>query len=198
MNLFFKRLIILLTIIAVALFCYSVFVENIFSPRLSPKDTAKIELNDLKLEVNYNRPSKRGREIFGALVPYDKVWRTGANEATTFSTNKDLVIQSLRLPEGKYTLWTVPMENSWKVMFNSKQYKWGVNENMEPMWDPNYDVVEIEVPTQNIDTTVEKFTIAFDNKVGELKLTMAWDNTLIEVPVQRSATAQENSIKSKE
>ena len=179
-----KRLLILLFIIALGLFGYCAFVENIFSPRLSPKDTAKIALNDLKLEVEYNRPSKRDRDIFGALVPYNKVWRTGANEATTFQTNKNLMIDGMLLKKGKYTLWTVPMENTWKVMFNTKQYQWGVNEKMEPMWDPNYDAIEIEVQKQMIEETVEKFTIAFDNITGNLKLTMAWDQTLIEIPIR--------------
>ncbi len=181
---FLKRILILLFIVAVGLFLYSTFVENIFAERLSPKDSARIELNDLELEVFYNRPSKREREIFGALVPFDKVWRTGANEATTFSTNKDLMIEGIFLPKGKYTIWTVPMAHTWKVMFNSKQYEWGVDENMEPMWNPNYDVVEIIVPTVTMDTVVEKFTIAFDNTTGNLKLTMAWDNTKIEVPLE--------------
>jgi hypothetical protein len=179
-----KRILIVLSIIALGLLLYSVFVENIFAPRLSPKDTAKITLNDLNLKVEYNRPSKRERDIFGALVPYNKVWRTGANEATTFETNQDLMIDGILLKEGKYTLWTVPMENSWKVMFNTKQYEWGVNEKMEPMWDPNYDAIEIEVKKQDLDEIVEKFTIAFDNKTGNLKLTMAWDQTLIEIPMQ--------------
>ena len=96
-----KRLLIALSIIALGLLIYSVFVENIFAPRLSPKDTAKITLNDLDLKVEYNRPSKRDREIFGALVPFDKVWRTGANEATTFQTNKDLIIDGMLLKKGK-------------------------------------------------------------------------------------------------
>ena len=75
-------------------------------------------------------------------------------------------------------------------MFNSKQYDWGVNERMEPMWDPNYDTLEIEVPTQQLDETVEKFTIAFNHITGSLKLTMAWDSTLIEVPIKEKTTAQ--------
>ncbi len=179
-----KRLLIILSILALGLLLYSVFVENIFAPRLSPKDTAKITLNELDIKVEYNRPSKRERDIFGALVPYDKVWRTGANEATTFETNKDLMIDGMLLKKGKYTLWTVPKADRWKVMFNSKQYEWGVNEKMEPMWDPNFDVLETEVATQNVEETVEQFTIAFDNKLGTLKLTMAWDNTLIEIPMQ--------------
>ena len=85
-----------------------------FAPRLSPKDSRpKITLNDLKLEVEYNRPSKRERDIFGALVPYDRVWRTGANEATTFETNKDLLIDSMvakvreNIPYGPYR-WKIP------------------------------------------------------------------------------------------
>ena len=182
-----KRLLIILSILALGLLLYSVFVEDIFSPPLSPKDTAEISLNDLTLKVEYNRPSKRDREIFGALVPFNKVWRTGANEATTFETNHKLIIDGIALNKGKYTIWTVPMQENWKVMFNSKQYEWGVNEKMEPMWDPNYDALEIEVPTQELEETVEKFTIAFDNKTGRLKLTMAWDNTLIEVPIEVKA-----------
>ena len=183
-----KRLLIFLSILALGLFVYSVFVENIFSPRLSPKDMASITLNDLEIKVEYNRPSKRERKVFGALVPFNKVWRTGANEATTFSSNKDLLIDGIRLKKGKYTVWTVPMANSWKVMLNSKQYEWGVDEKMEPMWDPNYDVIEVEVPSKQIDSTVEKFTIAFDNTTSNLKLTLAWDNTLIEVPIEVSQT----------
>ena len=185
-----KRLLIILSLLAVGLLLYSVFVENVFSPRLSPKDSAKISLNELDLKVEYNRPSKREREIFGALVPFNEVWRTGANEATTFSTNKDLYVDGVILKKGKYTIWTVPMETSWKVMFNTRQYEWGVNEKMEPMWDPNYDAVELEVSTKPLDTTVEKFTIAFDNTTGDLKLTMAWDSTMIEIPLEERRIAK--------
>lgn len=180
---FLKRILIFLVVIALGLFLYSFFVGNIFSPRLSPKDTAELALNDLKLEVQYNRPSKKAREIFGALVPFDKVWRTGANEATTFETNKDLMIDGMLLKKGKYTLWTVPNADTWKVMFNSKQYAWGVDEEMQPMWDPNFDAMEFEVRSQDLDQIVEKFTIAFDNRLGALKLSMAWDKTLIEIPL---------------
>ena len=183
MNTFLKRLLIGLSLIAVGLFLYSYFVEDIFSKRLSPKDTVEFKLNDLKLEVFYNRPSKKGRDVFGALVPYNKVWRTGANEATTFETNKNLMIKGIHLPKGKYTLWTVPRDSSWNVIFNTKQYPWGVDEQMQPMWDPNYDILEIDVPVENIATTVEQFTIAFDNSTDDLKLTMAWDNTKIAVPL---------------
>jgi len=184
MNTFLKRLLIVLALIALGLFLYSFFVENIFAKRLSPKDTVKFELNDLKLKVFYNRPSKKNREIFGALVPFNKVWRTGANEATTFETNKPLEVKGMLLPKGKYTLWTVPKDTTWTVIFNSKQYPWGVDSEMKPMWDPNYDALNIEIPVEKLNSTVEQFTIAFDNSTDNLLLTMAWDDTKVCVPLK--------------
>ena len=183
MNRFLKRLLVSLSVVAVALFLYSYFVENIFEKRLSPKDTVEFKLNDLKLEVFYNRPSKKDREIFGALVPYGKVWRTGANEATTFETNKNLMIDGIYVPKGKYSLWTVPNDSVWKVMLNTKQYPWGVDEQMQPLWDPNYDLLEIDVQVEALDKVVEQFTIAFDNSTDNLELTLAWDKTKIAVPL---------------
>ncbi len=185
MNTFLKRVLFLLSIIALGLFLYSFFVENIFASRLSPKDTVEFKLNDLKLEVFYNRPSKKNREIFGALVPFNQVWRTGANEATTFETNQTLDIQGTPLPAGKYTLWTVPKDTIWTVIFNSKQYAWGVDKEMKPMWDPNYDAISIDIPVETINTTVEQFTIAFDNSTDNLFLTMAWDNVKVAVPLKK-------------
>ena len=179
-----KRLLIVLSILTLGLLLYSVFVENIFSPRLSPKDTVKTTLNDLDLKVEYNRPFKREREIFGALVPFNKVWRTGANEATTFETSKDLLIDNMPLKKGKYTIWSVPMENTWKVMFNSKQYKWGVDETMQAMRDPAFDVVDLQVPIEKLNNSVEEFTILFDNSTDNLALTMAWDDVKVAVPLK--------------
>ena len=131
----------------------------------------------------YNRPSKKGREVFGALVPFNEVWRTGANEATTFTTNKTLMVDGMELPIGTYTLWTVPKDSVWQVMFNTKEYPWGVDEQMKPMRDPKFDIMEFEVPVKTLDEVVEQFTIAFDNTTDRLKLTMAWDLTKIEVPL---------------
>jgi hypothetical protein len=176
----FSKWLLLLFVVAISIFLYSYFTGGI----LNPKDTVEFKLNDLELEVFYNRPSKRGREIFGGLVAYDKVWRTGANEATTFETNQGLKIGNDSLPAGKYTLWTVPNENSWQVMFNSKQYPWGVNDAMQAMREPEFDVLEIEVPVMEIENIVEQFTIAFDNSTDNLSLTMAWDNVIVVVPLK--------------
>jgi len=94
-----------LLLAAVGVFCYSYFNDGIVNKSLSPKKTVTFKVEGLKLEVFYNRPSKRNREVFGALVPFNKVWRTGANEATTFKTNRALKIGNDSLPKGKYTLW---------------------------------------------------------------------------------------------
>ncbi|MBT8252678.1 MAG: DUF2911 domain-containing protein [Bacteroidia bacterium] len=184
MNLLLKRIILLLLLIIIGILAYAFFNTELFKPRLSPKDTVEFKLNDLELEVFYNRPSKRDRSIFGGLVPFNEVWRTGANEATTFRTNTNLNIGGKTLPAGLYTLWTIPGETEWEVIFNSKQYPWGVDETMKPMRDPQFDVIRVSIPVQKLDQTVEQFTIAFDNSTDNLSLTMAWDETKIVVPLK--------------
>ena len=184
MNRFLKYLLILLALIAVAVFVYSYKNDGLLSKPLSPKKTVKFEVDDLELEVFYNRPSKRNRDIFGGLVPYNEVWRTGANEATTFETNKPLTINGDSLPAGKYTLWTIPNDSTWDVIFNSKMYAWGVTETMEAMRNSKYDVIKTRIPTETLKNFVEQFTIAFDNSTDNLSLTMAWDLTKVVIPLK--------------
>lgn len=181
---FLKRIILLLFIVVIGVFAYTYFYTDVFKNPLSPKDTVEFKLNDLKLEVFYNRPSKRERVIFGGLVAYNKVWRTGANEATTFETNQALKIGNDSLSAGKYTLWTIPNKDSWQVIFNSKQYVWGVNDALQAMREAEFDVINIDVPVEEIPNIVEQFTIAFDNSTDNLSLTMAWDKTKIVVPLK--------------
>ena len=128
----------------------------------------------------------RGRTIFGDLVPYGKVWRTGANEATAFQTATDLLIAGNNLPAGTYTLWTIPDKEKWNVIFNSKSYDWGValkGTSVETSREPEYDVLKIQVPVTDLTKPVETFTIAFEAQNG-LLLTMAWENTKIEIPIE--------------
>jgi hypothetical protein len=181
---FLKRVILFLSIVVLGILAYSYFYADVFKKPLSPKDTVEFKLNDLELEIFYNRPSKRERVIFGGLVPYNKVWRTGANEATTFETNKSLNIDGNSLAAGKYTLWTIPNDSVWKVIFNKKQYPWGVDETMNAMREAEFDAVSVDIIPLIIKNTVEQFTVAFDNSTDNLSLTMAWDNTLIVVPLK--------------
>ncbi|MEO2064682.1 MAG: DUF2911 domain-containing protein [Christiangramia sp.] len=150
----------------------------------SPEDTVTYEGKDLKMEVFYNRPYKKGREIFGKLVPYDTVWRTGANEATTFETNEDILIDGSLLKAGKYTLWTIPMPSSWKVIFNDHMYPWGINMDKQAYRDPQYDALVLERPVERIPGPLEQFTISFENSGEFVNMTLAWDQTSVSIPIK--------------
>ncbi len=152
-------------------------------PKASPAATATYNKDGLKIEVNYSRPSKKGREIFGGLVPFDEVWRTGANAAATFETNKDLIVGGKTLPAGKYTLWTIPHEKTWEVIFNKKMYPWGTNEKGLASREADADVVSVTVPVEVLPELVEQFTIDVrEDKVPMLVL--AWDYMQVAVPLK--------------
>ncbi len=151
----------------------------------SPEDSVQFQQNGLKLEVVYNRPYKRDREIFGKIVPYGEVWRTGANEATTFETNKDILVDGSPLTSGKYTLWTIPMENSWKIMFNSKMYPWGINLDEEAYRDPRFDSLVLERPVEETDIQSEQFTIDFEDSGEFVNMILTWDKVRISIPIKK-------------
>lgn len=150
----------------------------------SPEDTVTYSEEDLELEIFYNRPYKKDRDIFGGLVPYNEVWRTGANEATTFETNEDILIDGSLLKAGKYTLWTIPMKESWKVIFNSKMYPWGINMEEKAYRDPEYDALVLERPVNPMDSPLEQFTILFEETGEFVNMVMAWDKTSVVIPIK--------------
>lgn len=151
----------------------------------SPEDSSVFSEDSLKMEVIYNRPYKRGREIFGKLVPYGEVWRTGANEATTFYTNKDILVDGSQLPNGTYTLWSIPMKDSWKVIFNSKMYPWGIDMEKKASRDPEFDVLVLEVPITKVQDTLEQFSIYFEKANDLILFNIAWDNIKVSVPITK-------------
>lgn len=148
----------------------------------SPETNVNFTSGDLKIHVFYNRPSKRGREIFGKLVPYGVVWRTGANEATIFECNKDLIIKGKTLKAGKYTLWTIPQEELWTVMFNSETGQWGIDYKGVANRDPKKDVLSVDVRTVSSDKEFEQFTISVEKVDEDYELILLWDKTLVTVP----------------
>jgi hypothetical protein len=149
----------------------------------SPEDQVIYSQGDLALKVYYNRPYKKDRVIFGNLVAYDKVWRTGANEATTFETNKSLTIEGKKLSAGKYSLWTIPRENTWTIIFNSEHGQWGINSKGEANRQPEGDVLVINATAVNQDQVFEQFTIAFEKSGEDIEMVLAWDKTLVSVPI---------------
>jgi hypothetical protein len=137
--------------------------------------------------VFYNRPFKRGRDIFGALVPYGRVWRTGANEATWFETNLDVKFGALTLKAGRYSLWTIPGEKTWKVIFNSTIPPWGVDYNSEAARNPATDIIALDIPVSKSETVLEQFTIGINKIESGYQINLLWDTTIISIPFEISA-----------
>ncbi len=148
----------------------------------SPEETISLKSDLADVSITYSRPYKKGRQIFGELVPYGKVWRTGANEATVFKTNKDLKINGQVLSAGEYSLWTIPQKDSWVVIFNSETGQWGVKgPSGEDNRDPANDVLTTKVEVFPTDGTVEQFTITLEEGEGT-EIVLAWDDALVIVP----------------
>ncbi len=177
------KIILIITVSLVAL-GYGGYQYLIYSTKQhSPEEVVNHKKAGYDLEVFYNRPYKKGRKIFGSLVPFDRVWRTGANEATTFETKSDLLIDGQTLKAGKYTLWTIPGPESWKVIFNDKQYEWGVTRN-GPSRQSEYDALVVQVPVETTEEVMEQFTINFDESASNVQLTLSWDLTKVSVPIK--------------
>ncbi|RKN80063.1 DUF2911 domain-containing protein [Ulvibacterium marinum] len=151
----------------------------------SPEKTVTHIKDDFDLSVTYSSPFKKGRVIFGELVPYDAVWRTGANEPTTFSTKTDVKIIDKNLPAGTYSLWTRPQREYWTIMFNKEVPEWGVtflSGGSETSRDESQDVIQVQVPVEKLPSPQESFTIGFED--GEqLYLGLFWDDTKVKVPI---------------
>ena len=155
-------------------------------PPLSPRDTARIELERGKrVLVDYGRPSRRGRKIVGELVPYGRVWRTGANAATTLVTEADLRIGDAVVPRGTYTLYTLPTARGWTLIVNRQTGQWGTQ------YDASRDLVRIPMRTTAVARPVEQFTIALEPGTarGTGTLAMTWENTRVSVPLRVQAAA---------
>ncbi|AYB30696.1 DUF2911 domain-containing protein [Chryseolinea soli] len=148
----------------------------------SPEEETVFKQDALEIKVFYNRPYKKGRQIFGSLVPYGKVWRTGANEATTFETNKDIEFENQKLKKGKYSLWTIPGEETWTIIFNSEYGQWGIGPGGEANRDPEKDVLKLDVHSVQSEREFEQFTISFEKTGAEAEMVLIWDKTLVAVP----------------
>lgn len=177
-----RKILLIFGILLVLVMLFLVFGRQYYTKRFSPEDHASLNDGQVELTVFYNRPFKRGREIFGGLVPYGKVWRTGANEATWFETNVDLKFGSGMLKAGRYSLWTIPDAKTWQVIFNSNIPPWGVNYNSEAARNAEFDVLKVEVPVAEQTQTTEQFTITIAKSASDYLLNLVWDKTLVSVP----------------
>ncbi len=174
-------------LVIVALIALVMFVGKPYTKKHSPQATNTYTKNGMDLSVNYSSPSKKDRVIFGELVPYDAVWRTGANEPTTFTTGSDIKIIDKTLSAGTYSLWTKPGKDSWGVIFNKEIPGWGVtilSGGKKTTRNPEADAVDVEVPSEQTSAVQEKLNIGFEDD-QQLYLTLSWDQTKIKVPINK-------------
>jgi hypothetical protein len=149
------------------------------SKRPSPPATAKCELAGGKtVTIDYSSPRKKGRNVFPDVVKYGEVWRTGANEATTFVTTADVMVGSTRVPAGSYTLFTLPGKDKWTLIISKKTGEWGTDYPGE-----KEDLARVEMKSGGASAPVENFTISFEKAGNGCNLKLAWDTTTAWVSV---------------
>lgn len=160
--------------------------------RKSPIAIAKVnhQPSDTYIKVVYGQPYKREREIFGDLVPFDEVWRTGANEATELTTTNDIIFGDEKLQAGTYSLFTIPhQEDNWTIILNEELGQWGAFE-----YNESADVMRVEAPATNEENVTEAFTIQFSEVMGNsVEIIIEWDQTAVKIPIEFTQTNTANS-----
>jgi hypothetical protein len=168
---------------------------QIKTPQSSPKAIINQMVGLTEVEINYSRPGAKGRPVFGNLVPFGKLWRTGANENTTISFGDDVVIDGKTLKKGKYALYTVPRIESWDIIFYTTTDNWGLPQE----FNEGNVALKTTVKEQALSKSVENLTIGIanlDNNSGTLEI--SWENSLVglkfEVPTQKTAMASIDKV----
>jgi hypothetical protein len=152
----------------------------------SPADIVYYPLNAAKIKEGsgplikliYSRPSKKGREIFGVLEQFDKVWRVGANESTEIRFYKRAQIGSKSIKAGTYSLFAIPGRDKWTMIINKQTDRWGAF-----TYDQSQDVLRLELPVKTLDKPVEVFSVTFTDQPQGTNMVLAWDRTMIELPI---------------
>lgn len=157
----------------------SSYAQDVKLPAPSPTAVVKQDFSTSSIEINYSRPAMRGRKVFGDLVPFGKVWRTGANTATKVTFGEDVSLNGQVVKAGSYALYTIPGEKEWKIIVNKGIGNWGVSG-----FDAKDDVAEFMVPASKTAESVQSFTISVDNLSGtKCDLVLSWENTKVVIPV---------------
>lgn len=154
--------------------------QDATKPRPSPMATTFARYKDSYLRIVYSQPQKKGREVFGSLVPFGQVWRTGANEATEITVTRDIKINGNDLKAGTYALFTIPDKNNWTIILNSDLGQWGSYNYNAKMDVLRFTVTPAETPL------FEAFTITIDQKNDKAGINMIWERTKVTIPIQFS------------
>lgn len=149
-------------------------------PAPSPAGTLKQRVGITDIEISYARPSMRDRQVFGGLVPYGEVWRTGANNATKITFSTDVTFGGTKVPAGTYALFTIPEKDEWTVILNKNTQQWG-----SYRYDQKDDVARVKATATTVSPAVESFTIDLnDLRSSSATLNLAWDQTRVSVPIE--------------
>jgi hypothetical protein len=157
-----------------------IFAQGDKTNRLSPPATASGKVGDATITISYSSPAVKGREIFGGIIPYDKAWRAGANEATLLETDKAIKIGGKEVPAGKYSLFAIPNATEWTIIVNSETGQWGVKRGGDANRDPEKDVTTVKVKPVKRSVANERLVYT----VGKKGFTLAWDDTEVMIPVK--------------
>ena len=161
------------------LFACSIFQAQIKTPAPSPGATIEQKIGLTDVSITYSRPHKRDREIFGSLVPFDKMWRTGANKNTIITTSDILIFGNDTLKAGSYSIFTIPNKDAWTILFYGDTENWGIPEN----WEDKEVMVKTTAKAGSLSQVKQSFTIGFnDVQMDGAELTMSWDKTVVTVP----------------
>ena len=162
---------------------FSLFVLNadgqaLRTPAPSPTQTIKQDFGISSMELIYSRPAMKGRKVFGDLVPWGKVWRTGANNATRIKFADDVTFGGQTVKAGEYALYTIPNQNEWEIIINKGNANWGTQYKQED------DVIRVKAKSEKLDNAVESFTIQFANvRSNTADLQIMWDKTSVSIPI---------------
>jgi DUF2911 family protein len=162
-----------LAIFTLAVFALPLSAQQDKSKRPSPPASASFTFPDGKtLKIDYSSPRMKGRKIYGALVPYGQVWRVGANEATTFVTDTDLMVGDKEVPAGSYTIFAIPEEGKWTLIISKKTGEWGI-----PYPGEQFDFARTPMQVQKLDSPMESFTITLVKAGDGCSMNFDWDVT---------------------
>lgn len=167
------------------LLCVGLFAQ-IKTPAASPAATVSQKVGLTQVTVDYSRPSVKGRKIFGNLVPYGQVWRTGANRVANIKFDSEVMVNGEKIAAGNYALLTIPTATSWTIIFNSDDKQWGAY-----AYDEKKDVKRITVKSTKTATLTENFTIALDQtSANSLNVVISWEKTSVKFKVEQDPSAQ--------
>jgi tetratricopeptide (TPR) repeat protein len=179
---------LVLTLIACAIVSSHAFSQNqnLKVPAPSPSTTVKQDFGLSSVELSYSRPGVKGRKIFGDLVPYDKVWRTGANSPTTITFGDDVTIGGTKVAAGKYGLLTIPGKDEWTVIITKS-----TDVSSPSSYKQENDVVRVKVKPEEVPFSVESFLILFEDiKPTSMNMVLVWDKTAVAVPITTEVDAK--------